>query len=221
MAARTACPAASSAACWTTTGTWLGHVFEHVAIELQNIAGEDVCLRQDAQHRPAGVYTVVTKYAQRIAAGELALTLLARCCRNCARRMRAEDWDWQSARDEYIHAALQAAARPFDGSLVKAAGERGIPWLRMNEQSLVAARPRQVAAAHPGDRHRAHQLSPSNWRGDREERRTRSSPPQGFAGAAAGTRAFGRASGDMAGGWATRSSFKPHNGNHGRGIRST
>ena len=23
-------------------GTWLGHVFEHVAIELQNIAGEDV-----------------------------------------------------------------------------------------------------------------------------------------------------------------------------------
>ena len=23
-------------------GTWLGHVFEHVAIELQNVAGEDV-----------------------------------------------------------------------------------------------------------------------------------------------------------------------------------
>ncbi len=46
-------------------GTWLGHVLEHVAIELQNIAGEDVTFgktrgtdqpgvyRQDPRHRPA------------------------------------------------------------------------------------------------------------------------------------------------------------------------
>ena len=33
-------------------GTWLGHVLEHVAIELQNIAGRGSHLRQDAQ-RPA------------------------------------------------------------------------------------------------------------------------------------------------------------------------
>src|SRR5699024_8996182 len=62
-------------------GTWLGHVLEHVAIELQNIAGEDVTFgkTRSVDDRP-GVYTVVYEYAQReegIAAGELALRLIA------------------------------------------------------------------------------------------------------------------------------------------------
>jgi hypothetical protein len=30
-------------------GTWLGHVLEHVAIELQNVAGRGSHVRQDAQ----------------------------------------------------------------------------------------------------------------------------------------------------------------------------
>ena len=29
-------------------GTWLGHVFEHLAIELQNVAGEDVSIETNA-----------------------------------------------------------------------------------------------------------------------------------------------------------------------------
>src|SRR5579872_7390892 len=63
-------------------GTWLGHVLEHVAIELQNVAGEDVTFgktRSISDARP-GVYTVVYEYAQReegIAAGDLALRLIA------------------------------------------------------------------------------------------------------------------------------------------------
>ena len=62
-------------------GTWLGHVFEHVAIELQNMAGEDVTFgkTRSVDGQP-GVYTVVYEYAQReegIEAGELAIKLLA------------------------------------------------------------------------------------------------------------------------------------------------
>src|SRR3984885_6629529 len=62
-------------------GTWLGHVLEHVAIELQNVAGEQVTFgktRSISEARP-GVYTVVYEYVQReegIAAGELGLRLL-------------------------------------------------------------------------------------------------------------------------------------------------
>src|SRR5688572_29657635 len=61
-------------------GTWLGHVLEHVAIELQNVAGEDVSFgkTRSVDGRP-GVYTVVYEYAQReegVAAGELALKLM-------------------------------------------------------------------------------------------------------------------------------------------------
>ena len=61
-------------------GTWLGHVLEHVAIELQSIAGEDVSFgkTRGIEGRP-GVYSVVYEYAQRdegIEAGELAIRLL-------------------------------------------------------------------------------------------------------------------------------------------------
>ena len=70
-------------------GTWLGHVLEHVAIELQNIAGEEVTFGKTRSAGTPGVYTVVYEYAQRdegIAAGELGLRLLCRCCRrSCAR----------------------------------------------------------------------------------------------------------------------------------------
>ena len=55
-------------------GTWLGHVLEHVAIELQNIAGEDVTFGKTRSADAPGVYTVVYEYAQRdegIAAGAM------------------------------------------------------------------------------------------------------------------------------------------------------
>ncbi len=57
-------------------GTWLGHVLEHVAIELQNMAGEEVTFGKTRSGGPPGVYTVVYEYAQRdegIAAGDLGL----------------------------------------------------------------------------------------------------------------------------------------------------
>ena len=61
-------------------GTWLGHVLEHVAIELQNVAGEDVTFGKTRSVDKPGVYSVVYEYAQKeegIAAGELALRLLS------------------------------------------------------------------------------------------------------------------------------------------------
>src|ERR1700680_1938522 len=60
-------------------GTWLGHVLEHVAIELQNMAGEEVTFGKTRSNGEPGFYTVVYEYAQRdegIAAGELGLRLL-------------------------------------------------------------------------------------------------------------------------------------------------
>ncbi|HEV7714199.1 MAG TPA: hypothetical protein VGO53_01305, partial [Steroidobacteraceae bacterium] len=40
-------------------GTWLGHVLEHVAIELQNVAGEEVTFGKTRGAGRPGVYTVV------------------------------------------------------------------------------------------------------------------------------------------------------------------
>ena len=124
-------------------GTWLGHVFEHVAIELQNIAGEDVTFgkTRSVDGRP-GVYTVVYEYAQReegIAAGDLALILLSSLLPEAVRPDGSvpADWEWEQARDDFIRYAQRRALGPSTASLVRAAEERGIPWLRLNAQSLV------------------------------------------------------------------------------------
>ena len=124
-------------------GTWLGHVLEHVAIELQNIAGEDVSFgkTRGIDGKP-GVYTVIYEYAQReegVAAGELALRLL---CSLLPAEIRPagsvpSGWDWPAARDEFIRYAQRRALGPSTASLVRAAEQRGIPWIRLNEQSLV------------------------------------------------------------------------------------
>ena len=124
-------------------GTWLGHVLEHVAIELQNIAGEDVTFgkTRSVDGRP-GVYTVVYEYAQReegIAAGDLALILLSSLLPEAVRPDGSvpADWEWEQARDDFIRYAQRRALGPSTASLVRAAEERGIPWLRLNAQSLV------------------------------------------------------------------------------------
>jgi len=124
-------------------GTWLGHVLEHVAIELQNVAGEDVTFgkTRSIDGRP-GVYSVVYEYAQReegIAAGELGIKLL---CSLLPPELRpaesvADDFDWQKERDDFIRYAQRRALGPSTASLVQAAEARGIPWLRLNSQSLV------------------------------------------------------------------------------------
>jgi cyanophycin synthetase len=123
-------------------GTWLGHVLEHVAIELQNIAGEAVTFGKTRSAGPAGVYTVVYEYAQRdegIAAGELGLKLLSSLLPEALRPADSvpDGWSWPEARDHFIRFAQRRALGPSTMSLVRAAEARGIPWLRLNDQSLV------------------------------------------------------------------------------------
>ena len=123
-------------------GTWLGHVLEHVAIELQNVAGEDVSFgktRGISDDRP-GVYSVVYEYAQKeegIAAGELALKLLDSLLPAKLRSGTDAAWDWDIERDGFIRYAQRRALGPSTMALVRAAEDRGIPWLRLNQQSLV------------------------------------------------------------------------------------
>jgi cyanophycin synthetase len=123
-------------------GTWLGHVLEHVAIELQNVAGEAVTFGKTRGTGKPGVYSVVYEYAQRdegVAAGELGLRLLCSLLPESLRPPGAvpEGWNWPEARDDFIRFAQRRALGPSTASLVKAAEARGIPWLRLNNQSLV------------------------------------------------------------------------------------
>jgi cyanophycin synthetase len=123
-------------------GTWLGHVLEHVAIELQNVAGIRVTFGKTRGAGKPGVYHVVYEYEQKdegLEAGELALRLLDSLLPVDLRTNAATDepFDFAKERDVFIRFAQRRALGPSTASIVQAAEARGIPWIRLNNQSLV------------------------------------------------------------------------------------
>lgn len=124
-------------------GTWLGHVMEHVAIELQNVAGSPVTFgRTRSIDGQPGHYNMVYQYKDRpvgLEAGELALKLLHSLLPEDIRPSDAPpaDWNFAETRDAFIRYAQRRALGPSTASLVRAAEDRGIPWLRLNDHSLV------------------------------------------------------------------------------------
>ncbi|MDA1081810.1 MAG: cyanophycin synthetase [Gemmatimonadetes bacterium] len=126
-------------------GTWLGHVLEHIAIELQNVAGIKVTFGKTRGTGTPGHYHVVYEYEQRdegLAAGTLALDLLDSLLPAALRSPRpavdaAEPFDFDTERDAFIRFAQRRALGPSTASIIHAAEARGIPWLRLNSHSLV------------------------------------------------------------------------------------
>jgi cyanophycin synthetase len=122
-------------------GTWLGHVFEHVAIELQNMAGAHVTFGKTRGTGEPGEYNVVFEYEQEdvgLEAANLALALLHDLLpANLTPEEADSEFDWGTECDAFIRYAQRRAFGPSTDSLIKAAEERGIPWLRLNRYSLV------------------------------------------------------------------------------------
>ena len=124
-------------------GTWLGHVMEHVAIELQNVAGSPVTFgRTRSIDGQPGHYNMVFQYKNAEVgreASQLALSLIhsllpAELGSDAA---PSDGWDFAEERDAFIRYAQRRAFGPSTQSLVDAAEEREIPWIRLNRQSLV------------------------------------------------------------------------------------
>ncbi|MFO0663083.1 MAG: cyanophycin synthetase [Polyangiaceae bacterium] len=126
-------------------GTWLGHVLEHVAIELQQLTGAKVVFGKTRAEGTVGRYHVVYEYEEeRVgeAAGKLALRLLHSLLPNHLRVVEAEEadatpFDFRSELLGLIDFAQRRQLGPSTGALVRAAEERDIPWMRLNEYSLV------------------------------------------------------------------------------------
>jgi cyanophycin synthetase len=122
-------------------GTWLGHVLEHVALELQNATGAEVTFGKTRSTGNPGEYDVVYEYEDEFAgveAGKLSLELLHSLVAENLRPPEAQqDFNFDERRDEFIRACQRRALGPSTASLVKAAEARGIPWIRLNEHSLI------------------------------------------------------------------------------------
>jgi cyanophycin synthetase len=121
-------------------GTWLGHVLEHTAIELQNIAGFHVAFgRARGVRGLPGVYDVVYEYHDRevgLAAGRLALDLLTSLLPPQLRGSGAP-FEFEGSRAEFLELARDRMLGPTTAALVAAAQRRHIPWERLDDDHLI------------------------------------------------------------------------------------
>ena len=128
--------------CREDEGTWLGHVLEHVVIELQQASGRQVTFGKTRSLDQPGWYQVVFQYEEEtvgLEAANLGLTLLQSLLPPELRDPGAvpEGFDFTRARESFIRFAQRRDLGPSTASLVRVAQDRGIPWIRLNEYSLV------------------------------------------------------------------------------------
>jgi cyanophycin synthetase len=122
-------------------GTWLGHVLEHLAIELQCLAGTPVTFGKTRQETlPRGQYYVIYSYVEEavgLEAGRLALRLIRHLLPPERAAHAASPFDFRFELERLVRLAQRRALGPTTAALVRAAEERGIPWLRLNDRALV------------------------------------------------------------------------------------
>jgi cyanophycin synthetase len=125
-------------------GTWLGHVMEHCALEIQGVAGSDVTFGRTRSTGDHGCYNMVYAYGQRdvgLEAGQMALRLLMHLLPDSLKEQIEYDFDpefdWDAELKAFVLHSQKREFGPSTGSLVKAAEERDIPWIRLNDYSLV------------------------------------------------------------------------------------
>ncbi len=115
-------------------GTWVGHVAEHIALQLQREAGTEVGRGKTRGTGEPGRYNVVYSFGEEAvgrAAGKLAVRLVNHL-------VEAEPgFDFRAELEELILLSERAAFGPSTQAILDEAALRDIPWIRLNEQSLI------------------------------------------------------------------------------------
>ncbi|MFC4262122.1 cyanophycin synthetase [Ferruginibacter yonginensis] len=114
-------------------GTWMGHVIEHIALEIQTLAGMDVGFGRTRGTGKHGEYYVVFNYMEE-AVGVYAAKAAFRIC-----EALIAGTDYDLATDIQTMRELREETRlgPSTGCIVDEAAKRGIPYIRLNKGSLV------------------------------------------------------------------------------------
>lgn len=114
-------------------GTWAGHVVEHVAIELQCLARTEVGFGKTFDTDEKGVYDVVFRYRDEevgMEAGKAAVRIVDGLFRGELTEVRPIVYDLKDIREKNLYG-------PSTQSIVDEAKSRGIPHIRLNDQSYV------------------------------------------------------------------------------------
>jgi cyanophycin synthetase len=129
------------------SGTWAGHVVEHVALELQVLAGLDVHFGQTRGAGTPGIYYVVFGYET-----EDEGRFTAKAAVKAVKAMfKGCEYNPQKDIQEIARLYNREKLGPTTGSIVKEAEKRGIPALRLVGDSLIqlgyGAKQKRIAAA--------------------------------------------------------------------------
>ncbi|MEO0311360.1 MAG: hypothetical protein RIQ89_1017 [Bacteroidota bacterium] len=114
-------------------GTWMGHVVEHVALEIQTLAGMDVGFGRTRSTGQHGVYNVVFNYMEEkvgIFAAKAAVRIVEAIIANQPYDLADDVQRMREIRED-------ERLGPSTGSIVDEAIKRKIPWIRLNRHSLV------------------------------------------------------------------------------------
>ncbi|MEO5859716.1 MAG: cyanophycin synthetase [Pyrinomonadaceae bacterium] len=121
-----------------TEGTWAGHIIEHFALEMQTMAGMETGYGRTRETGEKGIYNVVFSYHEE-EVGRYAAKAGVRIFLGLADNKPLEEVKQEIADDVQRMREIREEVRfgPSTGSLIEEATHRGIPYIRLNDQSLV------------------------------------------------------------------------------------
>jgi len=115
-------------------GTWMGHVIEHMALELQTLAGMDCGFgRTRSTGTKSGEYYVVFNYMEEDA-GLYAARAAVRITQALA---DGQPYNLEEDIQQLREIREDTRLGPSTGCIVEEAAKKGIPFIRLNKQSLV------------------------------------------------------------------------------------
>ena len=113
-------------------GTWMGHVIEHIALEIQSLAGMETGFGRTRGFGEPGVYNVVFSYLEEEAgkyAANAAVRIAIALTENNPYNLEEDIQEMREIRE-------RERLGPSTGSIIEEAITRGIPWIRLNKYSL-------------------------------------------------------------------------------------
>jgi cyanophycin synthetase len=114
-------------------GTWMGHVIEHIALELQTLAGMECGYGRTRSTGTKGVYNVVFNYMEE-AVGLYAAKTAVKIAEHL---ISGEAYDLDAEIRHMRELRENVRFGPSTGSIVDEAIARDIPFIRLNSESLV------------------------------------------------------------------------------------
>ncbi len=117
-------------------GTMMGHIVEHIALELQSLAGMDAGFGRTRETSTPGVYQVVFEYTNE-EAGRYAGRAAVRLCQSVVDRGRYPKAELEQDLQDLRDFCREASLGPSTESMIKEAQKRSIPWTTLGARFLI------------------------------------------------------------------------------------